>query len=138
MDLAFRRLAESNGRFFLQPISAEKSWSFRGASIADASCTLDTAGIVLSWDAGAERLFGYLAAEALGQSFYHFCDPRQVFDGSFERILSLAYRDGQAKCQCSCIAKDDQKFDVDVSVKPIWYRREFRGYAVAIRCLDDV
>jgi PAS domain-containing protein len=54
---------------------------------------LDRTACVVSWDAAAERLFGYAESAALGKPFYHFYTHR---DGSPIRATAefVPFRDG--------------------------------------------
>src|SRR5215213_3648812 len=59
---------------------------------------LDRTANVLSWNSGAERLFGYFARAAIGKSFYHFLDLESMSLANFEWALQTAYYRGMAKC----------------------------------------
>ena len=68
-----RQLA-SLGRFASAAYQAVTSWKSKAQLAAivessdDAIMSADLNGIILRWNAGAERLFGYTAEEAVGQS----------------------------------------------------------------------
>src|SRR5215212_1474480 len=55
---------------------------------------LDTAGRVLSWNAGAQHLKGYTRDEIVGHHFSVFYPPEDIVAGKPERELTDAQRDG--------------------------------------------
>jgi PAS domain S-box-containing protein len=57
---------------------------------------LDTGGRVAAWNAGAERLFGYAAAEIAGQHFSCFFTPEDVQGGLPEKELQTVTAAGRA------------------------------------------
>src|SRR2546421_11360259 len=60
---------------------------------------LDTAGRVVSWNAGAERIKGYAAAEILGQHFSVFYPADERAAGRPEKMLAQAAREGRISSQ---------------------------------------
>src|SRR4051812_1095861 len=51
---------------------------------------IDPAGVLLCWNPGAERLFGYRPAEALGKHFSLFFSPEDIRSGQPEYELKTA------------------------------------------------
>src|SRR5438046_4542608 len=60
---------------------------------------LDTAGRVMSWNAGAERIKGYAAREILGRPFSLFYPREEREGGTPDRMLEQAARDGRITAQ---------------------------------------
>src|SRR5216110_1287813 len=60
---------------------------------------LDTAGRVMSWNTGAERIKGYAAGEILGRHFSLFYPPEDRAAGRPEHMLEQAARDGRLSAQ---------------------------------------
>src|SRR5207245_1014145 len=60
---------------------------------------LDTAGHVMSWNAGAERIKGYAAAEILGRHFSIFYLPEDRAAGDPDQMLVQAAREGRMSAQ---------------------------------------
>jgi PAS domain S-box-containing protein len=58
---------------------------------------LDPEGRVTTWNAGAERIKGYKAAEILGQHFSCFYPAEQVLSGEPQKVLDLAIKEGHAE-----------------------------------------
>jgi PAS domain S-box-containing protein len=78
--------------------------------------TLD--GVITSWNAGAERMFGYTAAEATGQSVMLIIpEDRRVEE---EEVLARIRR-GQSVEHFETVrqAKDGRRLDISVRVSPI-------------------
>jgi PAS domain S-box-containing protein len=137
MDFQYRQLGEWRGRFYLQMVHQARQSPEMPVNNQDSdeTCSIDSAGAVVTWQQRAESLFGYLPSEALGQCFYHFCDPAETYDGRFERVLSAAYRRGRVTSKHQFIGKDGSSFRGNMVVKPIWERGEFCGYTVSIEQL---
>src|SRR5882672_4267571 len=60
---------------------------------------LDTAGRVVSWNAGAERIKGYVAGEILGRHFAIFYVPEERAAGRADQMLEQAARHGRVTAQ---------------------------------------
>lgn len=58
--------------------------------------TLDDAGLVTSWDKGAELMFGYPEAEAMGRHIRMLFTPEDQASGQPERELATALHQGRA------------------------------------------
>src|ERR1700753_198381 len=56
---------------------------------------LDPSGIVTSWNAGAERLKGYVADEIVGQHFSKFYTTQDRVSGQPARVLNAAAETGR-------------------------------------------
>ena len=72
--------------------------------------TLDTDGRVLSWNTGAERVFGYRENEALGQPSSFVFVPEDVEAGAPKEELETAVRDGRAVDERWHLRKDGSRF----------------------------
>jgi PAS domain S-box-containing protein len=80
--------------------------------------TLDLAGTVTAWNAGAVRLFGYSAAEMIGSSIARIvpADDREQVDAVLERIR----RDQPVEpYEAMRVAKNGQPVDILVTVTPV-------------------
>lgn len=75
-------------------------------------------GIVLSWNHGAERIFGYLAEEMVGNAISILVPPDRTRDMEdiFRRI-----RQGERITQYEtvCVSKEGRRFHVSLAVSPI-------------------
>jgi PAS domain S-box-containing protein len=89
------------------------------------SKTLD--GIILSWNSGAERLFGYTADEAVGRPITMIIPPDRL--GEEREILRRIRRgDWIDHFETVRVAKSGRKLDISLTVSPI---RDSAGRIVA-------
>ena len=77
---------------------------------------LDGAGRVATWNAGAERIKGYRAAEIVGQHFSRFYPPEAIAEGKPARLLAIAARDGRVEDEGWRVRKDGSRFWADVII----------------------
>lgn len=70
-------------------------WAAQVASVAIVS--LDTDGIIRSWNRGARRIKGYTADEVIGTSFERFYRSEDRERGLPHRLLSIAVRTGSVE-----------------------------------------
>lgn len=104
--------------FQLQRADTNQAWL---AGIVDASndaiISRDIEGKILSWNRGAEALFGYTAEETIGNSIY------MIVPEDLRHELRLGRKAGQAFTARSYdsvrLTKDGRRIDVSVSVAPI-------------------
>jgi PAS domain S-box-containing protein len=95
---------------------------------------LDPAGRVNSWNAGAERIKGYLTHEIIGQSFAVFYPPEERRAGMPERMLQRAEREGRAEHEGWRLRKDGSRFWADAVITALrGPRGELRGFAKVTR-----
>jgi len=80
------------------------------------SKTLD--GVILSWNAGAERLFGYAAAEAIGQSITLII-PEELRQEELSILGRLRRGERIEHFETVRVAKDGRRVDVSLTVSPI-------------------
>ncbi len=99
------------------------------------SKTLD--GIITSWNAGAERLFGYSPEEAVGQSITIIIPPDRHDE---ERMILERLRKGERlqHMETVRVSKRGQRLDISVTISPIrdpeWSnRRRLEGRARYLR-----
>src|SRR6201996_7618251 len=77
---------------------------------------LDPAGVVLTWNAGAERFKGYRADEIIGQHFSRFYPPEALASGLPERELKVASEVGSFEDEGWRVRKDGTLFWANVVI----------------------
>ena len=80
---------------------------------------LDPNGIVTNWNAGAERIKGYLASEIVGQHFGRFYTEADRAAGMPSRALETAVREGTFQAEGLRVRKDGSQFWASVVINPI-------------------
>ena len=71
---------------------------------------LDLDGVVTSWNAGAERIKGYTAAEIVGQRYSRFFTDDDIREGRPAEILRLTAATGRHEEQGIRVRKDGSQF----------------------------
>jgi PAS domain S-box-containing protein len=92
----------------------------------DAIVSKSLDGTILSWNTGAERLFGYVAAEAVGKPIT-FIIPKELHDE--ERAILERLRQGEKidHFETVRVAKDGTRVDISLTISPV---RDGRGRIV--------
>lgn len=99
---------------------AEEERGFLAAIVEssdDAIIGKDLTGRVLSWNAGAERMFGFAPSEIVGQSIDRIISPERP--GEEERILDEVKHGETRSYETVRMRKDGQPVDVVLTVSPI-------------------
>ena len=116
-------LAEANERLIqeaAQRAHAEGRFQHLVEGVTDhALYMLDPQGIVSSWNAGAQRLKGYLASEIVGRHFENFYTAADRADGVPKRALETAVREGKFEAEGCRVRKDGTTFWASVVINPI-------------------
>src|SRR5512146_1931613 len=104
-----RRINSSAGRFRRAAIVKSSDDAIVGKSLD---------GIVTSWNAGAERMFGYTAEEMIGQSILRIVPPERA---SEEEMVLSRLRRGESieHYETVRIRKDGERITVSLTVSPI-------------------
>jgi two-component system, cell cycle sensor histidine kinase and response regulator CckA len=80
------------------------------------SKTLD--GTVLSWNAAAERIFGYSAREMVGAPIFRLIPP-DLHDKELELLACISRGERVSHVETTRIRKDGRRIPVDLSVSPV-------------------
>src|SRR6185437_2302694 len=88
---------------------------------------LDPAGRVATWNAGAERIKGYVASEIVGRSFALFYPPEDVASRTPERHLEIATTTGRYEEEAWRVRRDGTRFWASVLITAL---RDTSGHLV--------
>ena len=77
---------------------------------------LDPEGRILTWNAGAERIKGYRAEEAIGKHFSIFYPPEDIQARKTEKELEIARQEGRFEEEGWRVRKDGSRFWADVVI----------------------
>ncbi len=97
---------------------------------------LDKGGLVVSWNAGAERFKGYAADEILGRHFSVFYTPEDQLAGEPLRALATASH-GRFESEGWRVRKGGERFWASVLIEPIHDRGQLVGFAKVTRDISD-
>ena len=132
-DNTARKLVEETLRW------TQESFRLMVESVTDyAIVMLDPEGRVVSWNAGAERIKGYLAEDIVGQHFSRFYLGEDITNGKAERDLAAVIANGRFEDEGWRVRKDGSSFWANVVFTAI--RDQFgnlRGFAKLTRDLTE-
>jgi PAS domain S-box-containing protein len=78
----------------------------------------DLEGVVVSWNHGGEKLFGYTEEEALGKHLI-FLHPQDRHSECLDNLRRIGQREYLPRYESRRVRKDGSEFDVSVIVSPI-------------------
>jgi len=93
------------------------------ASSDDAIVSKTLDGTIRSWNASAERLFGYTAEEAVGQPI-SLIIPKDKLDEEMEILRRLGRGERIDHFETVRVAKDGRKLDISLTVSPLFDANE--------------
>jgi PAS domain S-box-containing protein len=99
---------------------------------------LDADGYVTTWNAGAEHMKGYSAAEIIGKNFSLFYPPEENAAGKPQRNLANARQHGACHDRGLRVRKDGSTFHADVLITALRDKTgAIRGYSKVTRDVTD-
>jgi PAS domain S-box-containing protein len=99
---------------------------------------LDPAGIVISWNAGAQRFKGYTPGEIIGQHFSRFYTDEDRATNLPARALEISAREGKFESEGWRVRKDGARFWAHVVIDPIRDQSgRLTGFAKITRDLSE-
>jgi PAS domain S-box-containing protein len=84
----------------------------------DAIITKSLEGVISSWNTGAQRMFGYTAAEAIGQPITIIIPP-ELHEEEMEILRRLRTGERIEHYETWRVSKDGRRIDVSITVSPI-------------------
>jgi PAS domain S-box-containing protein len=99
---------------------------------------LDPTGIVANWNAGAERIKGYSAAEIVGSHYSRFYTAEDQASGLPLRNLEQARRHGRLEQEGWRVRKDGSRFRAHVVIDAIHEHGTLIGFAKITRDVTEL
>jgi PAS domain S-box-containing protein len=101
----------------------------------DAILMIDPQGSICLWNQSAERIFGYSAAEAVGQHLHRLLVPAR-FHAAQQAGFAEFLRSGQGAVigrvlELPALHKDGTEFPVELSITPLQLRGEWHAVGIA-------
>jgi len=94
----------------------------------DAIISKTLAGEITSWNPGAEKLFGYTAHEAVGQTMLRFIPPERRHE-EVDILARIARGETLRHFETVRLRKDGERIDVSVTISPI---KDPRGKIIGV------
>lgn len=119
---------------------AESEEKFRqiSATAHDAIIMVNNDGVIDFWNAAAERIFGYTAAEAAGRDMHALLVPQhqqQVAHNGFEKFRETGQGNVIGKTlELTALRKDGSEFPIELSVASV----KFQGRWTAVGLVRDI
>ncbi|HEY5947551.1 MAG TPA: ATP-binding protein, partial [Kofleriaceae bacterium] len=123
--------ALDKARTRVEQLSAIVEWS------DDAILGLSLDGTITSWNRGAEQLFGYSAAEAIGKTGYGLMRPGSEHELALF-LDKIAAGEKVEHVSSMCRRRDGTLIDVSVMVSPIITRDKTQGAAAIARDISTL
>jgi PAS domain S-box-containing protein len=102
-------------------LQSERQFRFLVQGVTDyAIYMIGPTGLITNWNAGAQRIKGYAAAEVVGTHFSRFYTPEDCIDGLPEQALATALQAGRFEREGWRVRKDGTRFMAHVVIDPIY------------------
>jgi PAS domain S-box-containing protein len=88
------------------------------ASSSDAILSKNLDGVIISWNAGAERMFGYSAVDMIGQSIIRLI-PVEIIMEEAEILARLRAGERIEHYETVRVTKDGRRLDVALTISPV-------------------
>lgn len=120
-------------------LAAEEKFQLLVESVKDyAIFLMDPNGIILSWNAGAERIKGYRADEIIGKRFTIFYTKQDIDRSHPDNELRLALANGKYEEEGWRVRKNGNHFWANVIITPLFDKEQRHvGFAKVTRDLTE-
>lgn len=104
------------------------------AATLDAIIMLDDSGCISFWNAAAERIFGYSAAEALGKELHPFLAPSRFLD-AYRQNFAYFGQTGEGTVigkilELTALRKDGSEFPIELSISAMKLKEKWHAVGV--------
>ena len=95
---------------------------------------LDATGTIAAWYSGAERIYGYSAADAIGQPVALLYPSEDLARAKLDEELKRATAEGHFGTQCWCVRRDASRFWASIVTIPLNDEEgKLHGFARVVR-----
>src|SRR5215475_2405151 len=120
------------------PRESERDFRLLVEGVTDyAIFMLDPDGYVTNWNAGAQRIKGYKAAQIVGKHFSVFFTSEDREAGLPARALETARKKKHYLADAWRLRKDGSRFFASIVIDPIYEKRKLVGYASITRDITE-
>jgi PAS domain S-box-containing protein len=98
---------------------------------------LDAEGKIITWNSGAERVFGYTAEEVLGRDCSIFMPESDEREGRVAYLLETAVREGKVQDESCRCRKGARVFSADVLITPLYKAGKLLGFSNITRDVTE-
>ena len=95
-------------------------------------------GTILHWSVGAEQVFGWTAAEAVGRDCSMIFTPEDIAMGIHEQERRIALADGAAEDDRWSMRADGQRFFANGALVALYYQDRHIGFGKIVRNRTDI
>ena len=89
--------------------------------------TCDMEGVIDTYNAGAEKMFGYSRDETLGKLRVSAFSPGEIVLQNLTTWLTAAVRDGEHVTETECIRKNGDRFPARIRISPTFKNGQHIG-----------
>ena len=93
-------------------------WAAIVEALDDAVIGMGPDGTIVDWNPGAERMYGYAAGEAIGQSIVLIVPPDRV-DEMHDVLIRVGRGESVEHLETERLSRDGRRLDVSISVSPL-------------------
>ncbi|CZR69327.1 related to Two-component system protein A [Phialocephala subalpina] len=98
---------------------------------------LDPAGLVKTWNVGAQLLKGYAKEEIIGRHFSTFYTPEDLAAGKPQKEIEIALREGKVEDESWRLKKNGERFWANVTITTVYRGGVHVGFAKITRDLTE-
>ena len=140
VESAGKKVLHSIWRDITEQKAADKKVRYQASileHVPDAICSIDTEGRIVSWNEGAERIFGYRADDIIGRLIHSIIPEENVREEMEQCIGELNKRGVFAGHESVRITKNGRRVPVEISGLALMEGQKITGYASIMRDITE-